>query len=487
MTNNDSGFQRLVGGRWLDAVLVLLAVLALFATPLQVLRLTTPFAPVVKVAIAGIFAIACLAIAWRYAPRLALDTSWTLNRLSRIPIWLIALTGLLLRLAWIATFPADPASDGKAYLTLGARLSAGESYEIAGTHAYWPVGYPLFLAAWLALPIDDRMGYLLSNLVTYLIGVFGVAHLARTLAGENAARIAAFLFAVWPNLVFNSATPEKEMLVLALLPWATSLLIVAQRRDASLWASLAAGILMGVATLVQPSLQFLPLVGAIFLAGLSRMSSRSILQCAALLVGTILVISPWTVRNHAHFDQFVLVSTNGGDVLYRANNPLATGAYMPKGEIEMSNLEELERDKLGRRLAVEWIKNNPGSFGALLLEKQILFMGDDAVGVYTTLKVGKASDDGRLYALLKALSNAWWMLVWVALLVFSLVSIRQGVTLPALARTPIWLWLYLFAIHSVFESTGKYHVPVLSVLCVLLAVFATSMLRLETPAARPAT
>jgi hypothetical protein len=474
MTHSQSSFLHLIAGRWLDAVLALLATFALLATPLQALRLTTQLPTALSFAISCAFACTCLGLIARHSVSLADSLRRISISLSRPPLWSIALLGLALRVIWIALFPAEAASDGKVYLDLGLRLSEGQEYENAGTRAYWPIGYALFLAAWLKLPIDSTYAYLLANLFSYLLGVFGVAFLARTLAGDQAARIAALLFAIWPNLIFNSATPEKEMLVLALLPWATAFLLGSTHDNASRWLTLPAGLLMGAATLVQPSLQFIPLVGAVFLLGIGGVSGRRLASAALLIASAALVIAPWSIRNYQLFDQFVLVSTNGGDVLYRANNPIATGGYQPRGEIDLSQLDEIERDKLGRRYAFEWIRTNPAAFAALVAEKQVLFMGDDAVGVYTTLKVGKASTDGRLYALLKAASNAWWLLVWACLLAFSLASLRRPRLMPALGRAPIWLWLYLFAIHSLFESTGKYHVPVISVLCVLVAVFATA-------------
>lgn len=469
------GFDRLIAGSWLDGVILMLAALALFATPLQMLRVATPLEHWITLSIAGAFALVCATLIWRYSNRLGPLCAATLNRSALIPIWLIAIIGLVLRIAWIVVFPAEPGSDGGVYLALGSRLSAGETYQAGGTYAYWPVGYPLFLSVWQTVLGDDQAAYLLSNLAIFLVGLGGIAHLGQILGGPATARIAAFLFAIWPNLVFSSATPEKEMLVLALLPWAVAFLISASRLNSGLGITLFAGCLMGAATLVQPSLQFLPLVGAIFLLGTSKFSLVSLMKCVILIAGAAAIVSPWTLRNYQHFNEFVLVATNGGDVLYRANNPLATGGYTPYGEIDLSSMDELERDRLGRRYATEWIKAHPIEFASLMAEKQIRFMGDDAVGVYTTLKVGKASDDGKTYALLKALSNAWWMLAWAALAALTVSARQQGIVLKAMSRTPIWLWLYLFAIHSVFESAGKYHVPILSVLCVLLAVFAGSI------------
>lgn len=43
----------------------------------------------------------------------------------------------------------------------------------------------------------------------------------------------------------------------------------------------------------------------------------------------------WTVRNCTIFGTLVIISTNGGDVFYRANNPLATGGFTPIGEKDL--------------------------------------------------------------------------------------------------------------------------------------------------------
>jgi hypothetical protein len=71
--------------------------------------------------------------------------------------------------------------------------------------------------------------------------------------------------------------------------------------------------------------------------------------------------------------------------------------------------------------------------------------------------------------------NVWWLAAWGALCAFSLVAAKRLAAQPQLAMSPIWFWLYLFAIHSVFESAGIYHVPMIWVLCVMIGAMATSM------------
>lgn len=469
----------LLGGNWLGYLTIVLAVVALFATPLQMLRIATTQPEPAQLLVATSWAMLTTALAWRFRYgihgaliRLASLTS-SIGPASWIGI------GLGLRLAWIALFPSTPGSDGGTYLMLADQLLSSGTYETDGTYAYWPIGYPLFLSAWLwALP-SAKWAYLCANLAQFIVAAYGIHRLANLLGGEHAGRAAAALFAVWPNMVFNTATPEKEMLVLAILPWALFLLLQILQRGQSQWRALASGALLGAATLIQPSLQFLPFVGAILLLIAIPGIKHSLVPAALIILGAALIVAPWTLRNHSVFDSFVLVSTNGGDNLYRANNPLATGGYVARGEEDLSSLGELERDAKGRQLALAWIRAHPEAFAMLAVEKLIRFMGDDAVGVYNTLKVGRASDNGILYAAAKAWANAFWMLIWFCLAA-SCFAAKHGRLHTPLARAPLWLWLYLLSLHTLFESAGKYHVPMIWVLCVLLAVHVGSKRRAVT-------
>lgn len=248
--------------------------------------------------------------------------------------------------------------------------------------------------------------------------------------------------------------------------------------------SVLAGTFLGAALLVQPSLQLLPIAAALLLIAMSAAPLSAAKRAAALLLSAALIVAPWTIRNHLVFDRFVLVSTNGGDVLYRANNPLATGAYQSRGAVDLDRLPELEKDQAGRRYAFDWIAQHPSAFLGLALRKQTLFMGDDAVGAYTTFRVGRGSSSSWTYAFFKAIATVWWWVVWVSILALAITTNRKRVDGDPLFRLPIWCWLYLFGIHTIFESAGKYHVPMLFVPCVMLAtlLFRCSTLNESTAA-----
>lgn len=463
--------RAIIDGAWLDVVLLALAALAWFATPLLALRLLGVGDEPLRAALASlgvpVFVVVTLLIA-RWLPQRGAALR---DGLQALPLWSIVLAGLALRLVWMGVFPAEPGSDGATYLELAHKLAAGEAYETAGTRAYWPPGYPFFLAAWITVFGTAKGVWLASNLVLYGVAIGGIARLTALLAAAPADKLAALLFALWPNLVAHAATPEKEMLVVALLPWACWVVVRFLQRGGPVWSLTIAGGLLGAAILVQPSLQLLAPSMALLLVLALQPWWRGIVPGVLLVAGAALVIAPWTVRNHQVFGTVVVLSTNGGSNLYRANNPLATGGYTKRGEVDLSALDELAQDREGKRLGAEWIRANPGPFARLAVEKQIRFLGDDAGGVYNTLKVGRASADPLVFAGLKGAANAWWLAIWSVLAAAVIARARSGVPLPRHARLPIWLWLYLQGIHGVFESTGKYHVPVEWVLPVMAGVY----------------
>lgn len=379
----------------------------------------------------------------------------------------IILCGITLRVAWASAFPAISASDGAVYLKLGQQLAAGDPYFIANSHAFWPPGYPIFLAPWLHLPLPTATIILLSNLTLYVLTSLIVWLLGSRVAGQQAARLATFFLATWPNYLACSVTAEKENLVVFLLPLA---LLLYTRGADSHRSRFAAGLVIGFAALAQPSTLFFPATLVCYEI-LQRRPWRAVLAAlVTLLLGMALVIAPWSARNTRVFGEFLLITSNGGDNLYRANNPLATGGYTKRGEVELEHLGELERNRTGFRLAKEWISSHPAEFAGLIPAKQKLFLGDDSFGQYVSVRSGGGSN--RTYLVMKLAANAFWYVLWACLLALSLRRTGPGSGYSALHTTLVLAYAYFFVLHSVFESSSKYHIAPLS----FLAIFGAAQL-----------
>jgi hypothetical protein len=116
---------------------------------------------------------------------------------------------------------------------------------------------------------------------------------------------------------------------------------------AALWAAdsesrarwLLPGALFGALALVRPEyLGVALLVGLVVVAKNWRAGWRTaLIPAVLLLLGLMVVVAPWTIRNADALDRFVPISTGGGQVLF-------AGTYLPSdGDPEKVGAEVVER------------------------------------------------------------------------------------------------------------------------------------------------
>lgn len=462
--------------RLLVVAFLVMAAEALFAVPKLTWDLATGSESRVGIVLGIAIAAATLAILWAARHRIAALLAAAGNRLAAIPRgrWLAALivAGIAVRVVWVLLFPAPFTSDGESYYKLARRLAQGQTFRTPqGEWVAWPPGYPFLLLVHFQILGIGRLAVIVANLLLFAGSLLTVDALARRFSEgrEGIARLATLLFALWPNLIASAGLASKEMVIIFLLP-ATLLLYLKAVERPSRWAalSLAAGLVLGYAILTQPAVQLLAVVFVVFEILLRTPVLRAAARLALLGLGVAIVILPWTWRNYQVTGVPILVSANGGSVFYRANNPLATGGWIPQGERSLAGYDELTADRLGYQWGKEWIRENPGPFLRLALKKQILFLGDDAVGLYEIKRGGRIG--GGVYALLKLLTNVWWWGIWALALAAFLVH-RSGSPWARRADVALFLltFLYFWAIDSVFESGARHHLPLVGVLAVMAA------------------
>jgi 4-amino-4-deoxy-L-arabinose transferase-like glycosyltransferase len=470
-------------GRFVLLVFLLVGLETLFAVPELSWELAVPGRQGLGIVFSlGVASLAAFVL-WKAREPVLARLEPVAARLARVPRsrWLagVLLLGLALRLAWVLAFPVDrQTSDAGTYFNLGAQLASGEAYVTpnSGTRAEWPPGLPFLLALTFQLVGIGNLAVILLNLALFAATLPAVDALARRLSGEGPARLATLLFVLWPNLIASAGIANKEAVAALALTLSFLLHVVGQETPAAgrrwlAWAG--AGLALGVAVLTQPALLLLP---AAFVVAdlLGRVPLRRALPAWGLLVGGMaLVIGPWMLRNDQVLGRPVL-TTNGGSVFYRANNPRATGGWTAHGEKRLDHLGELEASDAGYRWGMAWVRENPDDFLALAVRKQILFLGDDAVGVYETLKRGLGRE-GPLYAVLKLLASGWWWCLWLLILLGLSRWWPRGPegtarALPAGLLLLLLAFLYSWAIDSVFESGSRHHVQMAGVVAVLAAL-----------------
>jgi 4-amino-4-deoxy-L-arabinose transferase-like glycosyltransferase len=382
---------------------------------------------------------------------------------------IVTAIGVGLRLLWVLRVPPVQFSDFLSYWHLAEQLVDGAPYvETVGDQelrAFRPVGLPLVLAAGISLFGRTPAVPVAINLFAYVVSSVLVFQTARGLGHAPLGRAGMVLLALYPaNIAMTGLAATEPLSICLYLGVAWALLCSARARNLY---PLLTGLLLGASALLRPSLLPAVVVAVAFLAVVRLPIRARIEGIILLLVGFALLVTPWVVRNYMVFGEFVLISTNGGDVFYRANNDLATGGYVPVGARALSlyMYDEVLWNHVGYAWGLEWIRSHPLEFAKLAVIKLGMLLSNGAVSIEWTLKATHG-ESGLLYYLLFGLGEAWWILVW-SLVGVALYRHRRVLSTSLNATLLFSLVLLIAAVHAVFESQPRYHSPMIGIIIVL--------------------
>lgn len=387
-------------------------------------------------------------------------------------------TGVVARAAWAFLFSPPLYSDGSRYFKLACNLVNRHSFSEHLINArsfrlaFYPPGYPFYLAPFVVIFGPHEWITTVAAVVCFVVTFLLALDLANRWVG-HAAVVVAFLLAIWPEDVMVAGIACKELVLAMLLTAALYYYITCQPGNSSIvWSRVVfSGILTGAAALVQPSLLLFPLV---FLAAELISDSLSIvrmLKVTVVALAMLMVIVPWTVRNFFVLHHFVVVSTNGGDVFYRANNSQAHAGYSMQGEIPTPS-DELQADHDGYREGLKWIRTNPKKAAVLMFQKQMWYLGNDSDALYPTLRAEwelRAQGHVAWHAIMKLVSNAFWWFLWSIIMVL-LPRLRRAFKIHvelAYCFLPI---IYQLCIETISESGPRHHIPFSAITVLLVAV-----------------
>ncbi|MCS6944599.1 MAG: glycosyltransferase family 39 protein [Sutterellaceae bacterium] len=376
--------------------------------------------------------------------------------------------------------PVDPESDAGWYFSRARDLAAGNGYAEGGhPTAYWPVGYPAFLAALFSVFNSSVLVGQLANLVlaaaTFPL-LYAVAK--QTLQSETAARLALLLLAVYPNNIAYVALLLTETLFTFLLLLATWLLL---KSRGIIWL-LAAGLTFGLATLVK-SQTILLIVPVVVLAGWARWSWAplwtGIGRSVVVLVAAAAVVAPWSWRNYLVFGEWVMVSTNGGMALLCGNNPSVVGDYWRDFScddpifdgVKFSVEDQLAADRRARARAFQWIRDNPGDFVGMFPKKFFRLWAPDGEAEWAYQLGSPLYDENVLAFRTVRIANQ-------VLYTFVLIAAAAMLVIAAIRGAPplVFLGAAIAAVHTavslVFSGQSRYHFPTMPFLIMYAAWFA---------------
>lgn len=412
--------------------------------------------------------------------------------------WLLGIlvVAALLRLAWALYATKEPISarisgDAFSYYHYGKELAAGHGYlNLADGEAtaYYPIGYPALLAGlfWFVrhtpLPDDLPMAASLLNVVLGTATVGLVFVVARRLFDRTVALVGAALVALFPNLIFYTATTQLETAFLFLAAAALAVLVTAPWRAGPLSRNrlLAFGTVLGLAGLVRPfALPFLVgLVLAVLVAGQGwRHAARAAAWTALPLV---VLFTPWTLRNVDALGEPIVFSTNMGDTLCLDRSLDATGGFRfaeHDGCVDPLT-PEVERNAGNTRKALEFVRDHPGKELSLIPKRAVSMMDNDHDGLLA-VEGGTANPflGARVRGLLTHVAD-WYFNAVLALGIVGLLALARGrrdrrpervavaVAIATLTVVPLLLW-----------GNVRFHLPLSPFLAVLAAATVVWVLR----------
>lgn len=238
----------------------------------------------------------------------------------------------------------SPVYDAQGYAAIAANLERGEGF-ILGPSATQPAsnyspGLPLLVGGVYKLSggVHERSARLLLALLGSLAVLFAYL-IGRRLSGPPAGLLAAAVVAIYPALLEYQGMLMSEPLAATLLSGAVLSILWAADANHPRVRWLVPGLIFGALALTRPEyLAISLLVAVVVFARRGQDGWRECLpQALILLLGLVVVVAPWTVRNAIVLDRFVPVSTGGGQVLF-------AGSYMPSGgDPERVGEEVLER------------------------------------------------------------------------------------------------------------------------------------------------
>jgi 4-amino-4-deoxy-L-arabinose transferase-like glycosyltransferase len=398
------------------------------------------------------------------------------------------------RIGWMLAVDAAPMSDQLWYFERAVGLLNGGGYAVQGQPtAFWPVGYPAFLAGLFAVFGPSIEVAKAANLVLSAVAMAFVYRIARRATGsEGAARAALLLAVLYPTPVFYTELLYSEPLFMALLLAGIDLLPGAceERRR---WVVVAmAGACFGLASLVKTQALLLPALlvgGALVLRRIGF--RRAVLTGLVAYAACLAVITPWTLRNWMVLGQPVLISTNGGFNLYMGNNPWNRwGSYMwpapPEFTAATENLNILKAipDEVGlnarlNRTAIAYIRDNPVEAVLRVPYKLYQFFRFDPLPLMQA-EIGARRNGRDVHGLVTAvapLAEVWhWAMMWSAFLfpvLFRLV--RRPADAALAAFVPV---AYFGLITAVFFGEARFNLPLLPLYPVLTVCILDGFLRL---------
>jgi len=276
------------------------------------------------------------------------------------------------------------------YEDIANNILSGEGFQKQHLHTTsysqtTPI-FPFLCAGIYALTNHSHLAMQLFLIILSCLIALLAYWIAKFLFNRTVGLLAAFLVVLHPGLLFYSIYNIHPLNLDSFLMLSVLLAFLITSTRVNLRSAFMVGCIAGIAILSRPTIiLFLPL--ALIWLALSKDLNRKglLIFCSCLLVVTTVIISTWTIRNYFVYKRFIFVTTDTGELLWRGNNPIASGsALLPSGESVLENMpeelaekiygsSELEQMDIFKNEGLGFIISNPAQAAKLIIKKFYYF------------------------------------------------------------------------------------------------------------------
>ncbi len=383
-------------------------------------------------------------------------TDASANRQPLLSKWmaLVLLVGLTLRIVVALAAPQRFLfSDSRDYHQVAANYLAGNGLVTSTERpALRPPLYPFFMAVAYRFGLGITGIRILQAFLgagyIYLLYLLALTFLPKV----DGALAAALLLAVDPfNIVFCGLVLTETLF--------TGLLLLAVWLSWRVWhgatnaSALLLGMVVGLGCLCRDA--FLGYIVIAIIIALRSCHRHRLWQALLVLVGTVVVICPWSIRNWLYLGKIVAVTNKAGINLYEALGPGADGSpkimemQLPP---QLKKLPYREHNGYLLRWTLDYVRRHPGKVLRLAIKKLARF-----------------SNPGLNEVKLRT-HPLNWILISYSCLVYAgaIVGLLRYYRQPGL-----WLVLapvaYFALVHSIFLGSVRYRIPIMPYLQILAA------------------
>lgn len=339
---------------------------------------------------------------------------------------------------------AGSLANGKGFSILFSRPDEPTSWQAPG--------YPYLLCgAWKCLGAHPTTYLLISLLQAVLVSsmVFPVSWLTKRWFGPSASVVALWIVCFMPLYGWYPTRLHQPALVIFFHPWLLAgWLRLYDKSTAGRAVTIGAG--TGVAGLFQPVMLAVFGIVAIVL-GLKTLIRRKVAGILVVVLAgicTLVVLTPWTIRNYRVHHRLVPIKNSFGKELWMGNNPNATGsafalkgqkdifqAFPPKCMSLWGKVSEIEFMDAMLREALDYIREAPGAFVMRTAKKIVWF--------WTAVPPSYLRSFGDAEAV-----RFWWLHTgyWIGFLALMVLAWWKGGSFVSEYNTVLGVYIFVYSI-----------------------------------------